>query len=563
MTPAGAVTTLHSFDLSDGRFPGGKLVEKPGEGLFGTTAGGKQDGGGSRSSTLDGTFSLLRSYSYYDGIGELPTELSLGPDGGFYGATAPGPAECGGGVLYRLSSAGQATLLHDTCTDPRKRRVDRSNRRPSRRRETVSGSAFRLSTTPEISERSDNSPTIWASGRRPVSRRAPTAASTARCTRASPAARSIASIPTVARRCCTCSRRGMAPPDEVALWRGSDGRIYGTYASSDPDDHGAVFRFDVRGEFEIVHDFNGDDGSDPNGVIQGAGTRSTERPSSAVRGDRHRVSHRSRHGRDVRNPRLGLALQLGPDDSRGQCLRGRRVRHDRRRTRHGRGRDEPDDAHGDRPAADPGSPLRRDRDKSHSSTGKLVNGWFADFMDVSDWIRSRLRREGRAQPRPRRLRQRPVWPGRPGDARTDGGVHPEGRARARAPAEAVRVSARDLRGRGLRDAFRGVDRRLLPTRYHRRLRHGPAHVLSRRSRDTGADGGFRPEGRARQQLRAPACTGVFDDVPCPSTFADWIEDLYNAGATAGCSVSPALFCPNMPVSRGQMAVLIVRAFGLP
>ena len=62
----------------------------------------------------------------------------------------------------------------------------------------------------------------------------------------------------------------------------------------------------------------------------------------------------------------------------------------------------------------------------------------------------------------------------------------------------------------------------------------------------------------------PGCAGIFDDVACPGAFAaDWIEDLYNSGVTGGCSTAPLLYCPDGPVSRGQMAVLIVRAFGLP
>ena len=33
----------------------------------------------------------------------------------------------------------------------------------------------------------------------------------------------------------------------------------------------------------------------------------------------------------------------------------------------------------------------------------------------------------------------------------------------------------------------------------------------------------------------PACQALFGDVFCPSFFADWIEQLYNEGITAGCS----------------------------
>ena len=61
----------------------------------------------------------------------------------------------------------------------------------------------------------------------------------------------------------------------------------------------------------------------------------------------------------------------------------------------------------------------------------------------------------------------------------------------------------------------------------------------------------------------PACTGIFSDVPCPSLFADWIEQLHNEGITGGCQASPPLYCPDAPVQRGQMAVFLVKAFGPP
>ena len=60
----------------------------------------------------------------------------------------------------------------------------------------------------------------------------------------------------------------------------------------------------------------------------------------------------------------------------------------------------------------------------------------------------------------------------------------------------------------------------------------------------------------------PACASLFGDVLCPSTFADWIEDLYARSITGGCQASPLLFCPGNPNTRGQMAVFITKAFGL-
>ena len=55
----------------------------------------------------------------------------------------------------------------------------------------------------------------------------------------------------------------------------------------------------------------------------------------------------------------------------------------------------------------------------------------------------------------------------------------------------------------------------------------------------------------------PGCTGVFPDVPCPSTFANWIEDLAAQGITGGCGGGN--YCPQNPVRRDQMAVFLLKA----
>jgi hypothetical protein len=55
----------------------------------------------------------------------------------------------------------------------------------------------------------------------------------------------------------------------------------------------------------------------------------------------------------------------------------------------------------------------------------------------------------------------------------------------------------------------------------------------------------------------PACTGTFPDVPCPSTFADWIEALAAEGITGGCGAGN--YCPTAPVRRDQMAVFLLKA----
>jgi hypothetical protein len=58
----------------------------------------------------------------------------------------------------------------------------------------------------------------------------------------------------------------------------------------------------------------------------------------------------------------------------------------------------------------------------------------------------------------------------------------------------------------------------------------------------------------------PSCAGTFTDVPCPSAFADWIEQLAAENVTGGCG--GGAYCPLNPNTRGQMAVFITRSFHL-
>jgi hypothetical protein len=59
----------------------------------------------------------------------------------------------------------------------------------------------------------------------------------------------------------------------------------------------------------------------------------------------------------------------------------------------------------------------------------------------------------------------------------------------------------------------------------------------------------------------PPCTGDFADVTCPSTFADWIEQLSAEGITGGCGGSN--YCPSLPVRRDQMAAFLYNTFQFP
>jgi hypothetical protein len=57
-------------------------------------------------------------------------------------------------------------------------------------------------------------------------------------------------------------------------------------------------------------------------------------------------------------------------------------------------------------------------------------------------------------------------------------------------------------------------------------------------------------------------TATFSDVPTTHIFYRWIETLAASGITGGCLTGPPRYCPNDPITRGQMAVFVAQALGL-
>jgi hypothetical protein len=57
----------------------------------------------------------------------------------------------------------------------------------------------------------------------------------------------------------------------------------------------------------------------------------------------------------------------------------------------------------------------------------------------------------------------------------------------------------------------------------------------------------------------PPCTGIFADVPCPGLYkhADYIEQFYREGITAGCSTAPLGYCPDAIVTKREAAVFLL------
>lgn len=64
----------------------------------------------------------------------------------------------------------------------------------------------------------------------------------------------------------------------------------------------------------------------------------------------------------------------------------------------------------------------------------------------------------------------------------------------------------------------------------------------------------------RRQISPAPGTATFDDVPTGHLFFQHIEALASSGITSGCGGDD--FCPDDPLTRGQMAVFLAKALGL-
>jgi uncharacterized repeat protein (TIGR03803 family) len=113
MTPAGAVTILHSFvGGEDGALPLDGVIQGRDGFLYGTTEyGGSANLGTVFRATLDGAVTMLHSF---DGgaEGARPTAaLVQSRDGNYYGTTKYG-GSAGRGTVFRLTTIGTITTVH-------------------------------------------------------------------------------------------------------------------------------------------------------------------------------------------------------------------------------------------------------------------------------------------------------------------------------------------------------------------------------------------------------------------------------------------------------------------
>jgi uncharacterized repeat protein (TIGR03803 family) len=121
MTPSGAITVLHSFNsfFGEGAVPFAGLVQGIDGNFYGTTTfGGAHFKGTIFKIDATGNLTTLHSFSGSPSEGANPSAaLVQGSDGNFYGTTASG-GEHFQGTLFRITPAGDITVLHSFSGSP-------------------------------------------------------------------------------------------------------------------------------------------------------------------------------------------------------------------------------------------------------------------------------------------------------------------------------------------------------------------------------------------------------------------------------------------------------------
>jgi uncharacterized repeat protein (TIGR03803 family) len=123
MTPSGTFTTLHVFVLTDGAYPYGALVQAANGDLYGTTEGGGPSGNPGTIFKMTPAGDLTTFYVFCKESGCLDGEQPRGglvqaTDGNFYGTTTAGGTS-GLGTVFEITPEGIETVLHnfDGMTD--------------------------------------------------------------------------------------------------------------------------------------------------------------------------------------------------------------------------------------------------------------------------------------------------------------------------------------------------------------------------------------------------------------------------------------------------------------
>lgn len=115
ITPAGTLTTLHSFTGTDGANPASGLLQATDGNFYGTAfKGGVSNYGTIFRITSGGTLTTLHNFNGTDG-GNPTSGLVQATDGNFYGTASQGGANLFG-TVFKITPAGTLTTLYNFCS---------------------------------------------------------------------------------------------------------------------------------------------------------------------------------------------------------------------------------------------------------------------------------------------------------------------------------------------------------------------------------------------------------------------------------------------------------------
>jgi uncharacterized repeat protein (TIGR03803 family) len=228
ITPKGSLTVLYSFTGgSDGGYPDAPPIEGDDGILYGTTTHGGSIFGTVYKITRLGVFTSLYQFDQTP-HGSFPiAPLVQGTDKNFYGVTETGGGTSGVGVVYKITKAGELTVLYD---------FDGTHG------EGPVGALIQGSD-------GDFYGTAWGGG----------------------AGYGVAfkMTPSGAFEVLHSMNGGTdGGYPEAGLVQGTDGSFYGTNSAGDSgNSYGTIFQIGANGNFSVLHSFDFANGESPNGTL--------------------------------------------------------------------------------------------------------------------------------------------------------------------------------------------------------------------------------------------------------------------------------------------------------